>query len=462
MGLLDLLRGYPLIGPDAFALNPDNWDRLFPGSSPSSLPMGGFDPWSGGGGAALWPSSTPGASNDFSLPLPLISSFASADPGSFLTNLPYYPPPPGSFDLDPLISSPVDRPPLQLFNSVDPSFLLTNLAASPPAASGFVPGASDGATAQFAPVPFLADPSPSSTSGSPLVAGSAIRPGLGSAFARLIAAEDLPGQETFAPGTGSSAGPASSPLIEVEHFPLFWSDPDGFKKYLSSEGAPIPGSMDTAGSQPLSTAADSAPAFPPLPFYADPAYEFSGSDLLQGGGDPSLAAHGALTAGSFIPGPVGSLAALGDAALSAREGDYLGVGMSTAAAAIGALSDAGAVQASLKGARAALSAARDSDIAGRVFQSFGQLKRALGTYGPDVQWHHIVEQSKISEFGPEAIHSLDNVVPLPTTVHDAISAHYSTKQDFTDGLTVRDWLRGQPWEKQYQYGLDRIKEFGGQ
>jgi hypothetical protein len=39
--------------------------------------------------------------------------------------------------------------------------------------------------------------------------------------------------------------------------------------------------MDTAGPQPPSTAADSAPALPPVPFYADPYSEFAGSGLLD-------------------------------------------------------------------------------------------------------------------------------------------------------------------------------------
>ena len=42
-----------------------------------------------------------------------------------------------------------------------------------------------------------------------------------------------------------------------------------------------------------------------------------------------------------------------------------------------------------------------------------------------------------------------------------ITGYYNTKSfDFTNGLSVRDWLAGQSYEEQYSFGLDVLKRFG--
>jgi len=60
--------------------------------------------------------------------------------------------------------------------------------------------------------------------------------------------------------------------------------------------------------------------------------------------------------------------------------------------------------------------------------------QALGSPGKGEQWHHIVEQSKESQFGSKAIHNVDNIVAIPKDVHQRISAYYSSKQSFTGGI----------------------------
>jgi len=96
-----------------------------------------------------------------------------------------------------------------------------------------------------------------------------------------------------------------------------------------------------------------------------------------------------------------------------------------------------------------------NDDCGSVsFRSFGALKRYLGSPGFGRQWHHIVEQSQIKQFGAAAIHSTDNVVSVSWADHIRISAYYSSKRPFTGGLTVRQWLKGQSWEDQYSFGRD--------
>jgi hypothetical protein len=82
------------------------------------------------------------------------------------------------------------------------------------------------------------------------------------------------------------------------------------------------------------------------------------------------------------------------------------------------------------------------------------LRRALGPAGKGLEWHHIVEQCKACQFGPEAIHNTDNVVGLLKSLHTKISAHYSSAPRWAGGKTVRQWLSLQSYRKQREYGLN--------
>ena len=70
-------------------------------------------------------------------------------------------------------------------------------------------------------------------------------------------------------------------------------------------------------------------------------------------------------------------------------------------------------------------------------------------------------QSQISKsgFAPQMIHNTNNIISISRTTHRAISGYYSSIQPFTNGLTVRNWLAGQSFSFQYQFGLDVIKMF---
>jgi hypothetical protein len=93
--------------------------------------------------------------------------------------------------------------------------------------------------------------------------------------------------------------------------------------------------------------------------------------------------------------------------------------------------------------------------------TLGALRRYLGSAGVDMQWHHIVEQSQIPQFGPEAIHDVKNVVAVPTEIHQAINAIYSSKPRFADGSTVREWLRGKSFAEQYEFGVQQLAKLMG-
>ena len=73
-----------------------------------------------------------------------------------------------------------------------------------------------------------------------------------------------------------------------------------------------------------------------------------------------------------------------------------------------------------------------------------------------MQWHHIGEQSQIKNsrvwFAPEQIHNVGNVIALPSgkgSIHSEISRYYSSKNLFTGGKTVRDWLSTKSFKEQF-------------
>lgn len=86
----------------------------------------------------------------------------------------------------------------------------------------------------------------------------------------------------------------------------------------------------------------------------------------------------------------------------------------------------------------------------------------MGSPGKGKDWHHIVEQSQIkkSGFKPNMIHNEANVVPVEHGVHMKISGYYSSKQLFTDGKIVRDWLAGKSFQEQFQFGIEVLEKFG--
>lgn len=98
----------------------------------------------------------------------------------------------------------------------------------------------------------------------------------------------------------------------------------------------------------------------------------------------------------------------------------------------------------------------------RAFRSFKSFKRAMGPAGGGKAWHHIVEQTpgNVKRFGPEALHNTENVKAIDAKVHDRISAYYSSKQEITDNMVVREWLRTKPYEVQRDFGLMIMKDFG--
>ena len=100
---------------------------------------------------------------------------------------------------------------------------------------------------------------------------------------------------------------------------------------------------------------------------------------------------------------------------------------------------------------------------GMGFSTFEKAKKYLGAPGEGKQWHHIVEQSQIkkSGFSPILIHNTNNLIAIDKDIHAKITGYYNrTTLDFTNGKSVRDWLAGQSYEEQYNFGLNVMRQFG--
>jgi len=104
-------------------------------------------------------------------------------------------------------------------------------------------------------------------------------------------------------------------------------------------------------------------------------------------------------------------------------------------------------------------------IVGRGFKSFNEFKRVMGSAGSGYAWLHIVEQTpaNLAKFGPDRIHNTANLIRLPHgkgSIHAKVSGYYSSKQFFTQGKTVREWLSQYDYEFQYQFGINTLEKFG--
>ncbi len=103
---------------------------------------------------------------------------------------------------------------------------------------------------------------------------------------------------------------------------------------------------------------------------------------------------------------------------------------------------------------------------GKGFNSFNDAKKALGSAGDGKAWHHIVEQNQIgkSAFSATDIHNTKNLVSVESgfsgSIHSKLSGHYSSIQPFTNGQTVRQWLSGQSFQQQFDYGLNQLQQYG--
>lgn len=96
------------------------------------------------------------------------------------------------------------------------------------------------------------------------------------------------------------------------------------------------------------------------------------------------------------------------------------------------------------------------------YNSFGSLKKAVGSPGTGKEWHHIVEQCQIKKSGidVQVIQNKDNIISVSKGIHRKISGYYSSKSRISEGLSIREWLSGKDYKFQYKFGIETLKEFG--
>jgi hypothetical protein len=87
------------------------------------------------------------------------------------------------------------------------------------------------------------------------------------------------------------------------------------------------------------------------------------------------------------------------------------------------------------------------------------MAKRFGPAGDGSQYHHIITQggANASSIAPEQLQSTDNIIRLPTLLHEAVNAEYF-RFNRTLGMTRFQWLQTQPYEVQREEGLKILRE----
>jgi hypothetical protein len=86
------------------------------------------------------------------------------------------------------------------------------------------------------------------------------------------------------------------------------------------------------------------------------------------------------------------------------------------------------------------------------------LNKRFGPAGPGQQYHHIVTQGGSNEdnIPPEKLHNTDDIVVLPTLLHEAVNGEYM-KESPDPTLNLYQWLQTQPYDVQREIGLQILR-----
>ena len=80
-------------------------------------------------------------------------------------------------------------------------------------------------------------------------------------------------------------------------------------------------------------------------------------------------------------------------------------------------------------------------------------------FGYDID--HIVEQGPaLRGFSDRRVNGRGNLVRIPTFKHWALTACFATPNDFYDGMSPRDYVRGKDWYERTNVGLHALRVFG--
>ena len=85
----------------------------------------------------------------------------------------------------------------------------------------------------------------------------------------------------------------------------------------------------------------------------------------------------------------------------------------------------------------------------------------FGSAGSGYEYHHIIEQggTNAASFPAQELQNTDNIIRIPTLLHQAINAEYSRRAKRA-GLTVRQWLQTQSLSVQREEGVRILRDLG--
>jgi len=98
------------------------------------------------------------------------------------------------------------------------------------------------------------------------------------------------------------------------------------------------------------------------------------------------------------------------------------------------------------------------------FQKLGpiqyELTKRFGPTGDGYQYHHIVTQGgqNATNLPAQQLQNTENIIRIPTLLHEAVNAEYQKKVADGSGRTVYEWLQTQSYEFQREYGLKILRD----
>lgn len=89
-----------------------------------------------------------------------------------------------------------------------------------------------------------------------------------------------------------------------------------------------------------------------------------------------------------------------------------------------------------------------------------ELSKRFGSAGNGYQYHHIVTQGGVNatKIPSAQLNNTDNIIRLPTLIHEAVTAEYLKKADADATKTLYEWLQSQPYSVQREEGLRILRK----
>lgn len=89
-----------------------------------------------------------------------------------------------------------------------------------------------------------------------------------------------------------------------------------------------------------------------------------------------------------------------------------------------------------------------------------KVAKRFGAAGDGYQYHHIVTQggANADNIPAEQLQNTDNIIRLPTLLHEAVNAEYLMPADENPSMTQYQWLQTQPYEVQRARGLQILRD----